>query len=287
MSRYTTIIAVALALSAGACGKKKSKAKVEGTGSGSAAVADPKNPDDDPYATLPTVIQSTTPKQAAEAKGRPAEDIALDASRRPQELFTFLGVGRGMKVAELMTGGGYTAEFLARLVGAEGVVYAQNPKAILDMFAEKPWSERLERLKDMPWLVRVDQEMSDPLPAEAKDLDMVVMHLVYHDTVAMGVDRAAMNAAVWKALKPGALFVIVDHSAKAGSGEAAAKELHRIDPKLVEDEVTKAGFIVANTSNMYANPKDTLDWNASPSASGDKRGTTDRFLLVFRKQTGQ
>ena len=288
MSRYTTIMAIALALGAGACGKKKSKAKgAEGSGSGSVAVV--KAGDADPAATLPTVITSTTPQQAVEAKGRPPEDVALDAWRRPAELFTFLGIGRGMKVAELMTGGGYTAEFLARLVGAEGVVYAQNPKDVLEKFAEKPWSARLERLKDMPWLVRVDQEMADPLPAEAKDLDLVVMHLVYHDTVAMGVDRAQMNAAVWRALKPGAMYAIIDHTAKAGSGEQAAKDLHRIDPKFVEAEVAKAGFMLDRTSTMFANPQDTMDWNAAPpaAAAAEKRGTSDRFVMVFRKQTGQ
>ena len=289
-TKLMSIAAVTLVLATGACGKKKSK-QAPGPGSGSAAVGSAPGSGSGSSAggtepAPPPVLRSVSPQEAVDSPERTAEDKALDAGRRPVELLTFLGVGRGMKVAELMAGGGYTAELLARVVGPEGEVYAQNNKALLDMFAEKPWSERLARLK-YDWLDRVDRELSDPLPPEAKDLDLVVMNLTYHDAVAAGVDRMAMNSGVWKALRSGGAYAIIDHAAKPGSGEAAAKELHRIDPKLVEDEVVKAGFILDRTSNMYENKADTHDWNAAPNAAGDKRGTSDRFILVFRKQTGQ
>lgn len=290
-SRFITVAAVALALAASGCGKKSSKAKSSGTGSGAGSVAGggtgtgsagPKGP------SVPKgpVISSVSPSQAVEATDRTAEDKALDAGRRPGELMTFLGVGRGMRVAELFAGGGYTVELMARLVGPEGKVYGQNSKDILEKFAEKPWSERLARL-NMPWIVRVDRELDNPLPDDATKLEMVVANLVYHDTVWLGVDRAAMNAGVWKALRPGGMYAIIDHSAKAGTGDAAAKDLHRIDAKFVQTEVEKAGFVLDRTSSMYANAADTRDWNASPTAAAEKRGTSDRFVMVFRKQTGQ
>jgi predicted methyltransferase len=300
-SRWFAIASVALALSAGACGKKKSKAAA-GAGAAAGTAAGSTTGSAAPAAggaagpaagagsgsqeAPPPVLTSTTPQAAVDWPDRPAEDKALDAGRKPVELITFLGIGRGMKLGEVMTGGGYTAELLARVVGPEGEMWAQNNQALLDMFAEKPWSERLARAK-MPWLLRVDRELTDPFPPEAKNLDLVVMNLTYHDAVAAGADRAAMNNGVWKALRAGGGYAIIDHSAKEGSGEAAAKELHRIDPKLVEAEVVKAGFILDRTSSMYENPKDTRDWNASPGAAADKRGTSDRFVLVFRKQTGQ
>ncbi|HVV82863.1 MAG TPA: SAM-dependent methyltransferase [Kofleriaceae bacterium] len=297
--RFTSVLAVALALSAGGCGKKNHKAPAASAGSGSTAGSSAGSAagsagsagsaaaaGSGSAAQLPPVLTSTTPQGAVDAADRPAEDKALDAGRRPAELITFLGIGRGMKVAEILAGGGYTTELLARVVGPEGTVFAQNTPEILQKFAEKPFSDRLARLK-MPWIVRADTPLTAPLPDDAKDLDMVVANLVYHDTVGMGVDRAAMNSAIWKSLKPGGLYAIIDHTAKPGSGEQAAKDLHRIDPKFVQTEVEKAGFVLDRTSNMYANPKDTLDWNASPMAAGDKRGTSDRFVMVFRKQTGQ
>ena len=284
----TTALAVALALSAGACGKKSHKAAA-GAGSGSTAgstAGASAGSQAKPAPPIRGVIRSTSPAEALAAPDRPAEDKALDAGRKPEELLTFIGVGRGMKVAEIFAGGGYMAELLARVVGPEGAVWAQNTPEILQQFAEKPWSERLARLK-MAWLVRVDRPLNDPLPPEAKDLDMVVMHLVYHDTVAAGVDRAAMNSGVWKALRPGGMFAIIDHAAKDGTGPDAAKELHRIDAKFVQTEVERAGFMLDRTSTLLENKADTRDWNASPPAAGDKRGTSDRFVMVFRKQTAQ
>ena len=287
LSKFSTIIAVALALSASGCGKKKSKAK-EGTGAGTGTAAVVVAPETRTVPAKPTepVIRSVMPQEAVDAADRPAEDKARDAGRRPVELITFLGVGRGMKVAELFAGGGYTVELLARVVGPEGEVWGQNSKDILEKFAEKPWSARLARMK-MPWVARVDRELSDPLPEEAKDLDLVVSHLIYHDTVWLGVDRTAMNHGVWRALKPGGMYAVIDHSAKDGSGDAAAKDLHRIDAKFVQAEVEKSGFILDRTSTMYASDKDTRDWNTSPSAAADKRGTSDRFVMVFRKTTAQ
>jgi predicted methyltransferase len=233
-------------------------------------------------AAVPAITGAVTPDQAVAALDRTADDKALDAGRKPAELLSFLKVGAGMKVAELFAGGGYTVELLARVVGPTGVVYGQNTKAILEMFAEKPWSARLARLAS-PSIVRVDRDLVDPLPPEALGLDLVVMHLVYHDTVWLGVDRAAMNGAILKALKPGGEFVIIDHSGKDGSGSAGAKDLHRIEAKFVQTEVEKAGFVLDRSSDMFKHPEDTRDWNASPMAAADKRGTTDRFVMVFKK----
>ncbi len=91
-----------------------------------------------PASRIPASIQAVL-----DAADRSADDRAIDAGRHPVETLKFFGVAPGMKVAELAAGGGYTAELLARTVGAGGVVYGQNSKFILDRFAEKPWSERL------------------------------------------------------------------------------------------------------------------------------------------------
>jgi predicted methyltransferase len=108
-------------------------------------------------------------------------------------------------------------------------------------------------------------------------------HLVYHDTVWLGVDRTAMNAAVWKALKPGGEFVVIDHTAKDGAGDKDAKSLHRIEAKYVQAEVEKAGFKLDRTSDLFKHAEDKRDWSTSPMAAADKRGTSDRFTLVFKK----
>lgn len=164
--------------------------------------------------------------EAAAARARAAEvvaapdrsepDRALDAGRSPEDLLVFLALAPGAHVAEIGAGGGYTSELLARAVGPEGRVWGQNAPFVLARFAEKPWSERLAKPVMAP-VRRLDRPFDDPFPADFEDrgrLDCVVNVLFYHDTVWQGVDRAAMNRAVFDALAPGGSYVIVDHAAR-------------------------------------------------------------------------
>lgn len=219
---------------------------------------------------------------AIAAPDRDPEDKKLDAGRRPAEVLTFFGIAPGQHVAELASGGGYTTEILARTVGEGGIVYGQNPKLILEKFAEKPWSSRLAK-PVMKNVVRVDRELGDPLPEEAHNLDAVVMILFYHDSVWLETDRAKMNSAVFKALKKGGVYGIVDHSAKEAAGTTEVKTFHRIEEKVVREEVEAAGFKLTASGDFLRNANDTRDWNASPMSAGDKRGTSDRFVLKFVK----
>src|SRR5262245_55146140 len=107
---------------------------------------------------------------AVAAPDRSSEDRALDAGRHPAELLGLARVAPGQKVAELLAGGGYTTELLARVVGPGGRVYAENNRLVLERFAAKPWGERLAK-PVMANVVRVDRELDDPLPPEARDLD--------------------------------------------------------------------------------------------------------------------
>jgi predicted methyltransferase len=233
-------------------------------------------------ATSADAAATTPSSQVVDAGDRSADDRALDAGRHPAKLLAFLGVRPGMRVAELGAGGGYTAELLARAVGDTGRVYAQNPKVFLERFAEGPWSERLTK-PVMSHVVRVDREFDEPLPPEAKNLDLVMMMLVYHDTVWMQTDRPKMLKAILAALKPGGVFGVVDHSARAGSGLADVQTFHRIEEKTLRDEVEHAGFRFVAEADFLRNPQDTRDWNDSPRAAGDRRGTSDRFVLKFAR----
>lgn len=233
-----------------------------------------------PAVPIEEVTVSDTIRAIAAAPDRSQEDKDLDHGRLPAELLAFFNVSPGMKVAEIAAAGGYTAELLARAVGPTGVVYGQNSKFILDRFAQKPWSERLGKAV-MKNVVRVDREFDDPLPPEAKDLDAVFVVLFYHDMFWLDVDRAKMNQAIFRALKPGGVFAVVDHSGRAGTGHSEAKTLHRIEEKLVRKEIQKAGFKLVAEAKFLRNPGDAMDWNASPGAAAARRGSTDRFVLKF------
>jgi predicted methyltransferase len=241
----------------------------------------PDAPPPPPAASAPHPVPASV-QAIVDAPDRTPEDRALDAGRHPAELLEFTGVGPGMKVAELMAGGGYTTELLARAVGPGGKVYAENPKVVLERFAAKPWKERLARPVNRG-VVRFDRDLDSPFTPEVQGLDVVVSNIIYHDTTWLGVDRAKMNAAVFQALKSGGVYVVLDSSAKPGTGLADTQTLHRIDEQLVRREVEAAGFKLQEESNVWRNPQDARDWNSSPGAAGERRGTSDRFALRFVK----
>lgn len=242
-------------------------------GSGSAVVVPPYTP----AADVPEPL-----KAAIAAPDRTDADRALDAGRKPGEVLAFFKIAPGEKIGELVAGGGYTTELMARTLGESGTIWAQNTKEILDRFARKPWTERAAK-PVMKHVVGVERPFDDPFPADAKNLDAVVTVINYHDVVNANADRAKMNKAVFDALKPGGIYGVVDSSAQDGSGTRDCDTLHRIDEAVVKQEVLAAGFKLDGESNVLRNPADKRDWNSSPKAAGARRGTSDRFVLRFVK----
>jgi predicted methyltransferase len=227
-------------------------------------------------------VTALSAQAIVDAPDRSPEDRALDAGRHPVELLKFIDLRPGMKVAEIAAGGGYTTELLARAVGSTGAVFGQNSKFVLERFAEKPWSERLKK-PVMSNVIRVDQPFDDPLPPKAANFDVVINVLFYHDTVWQKTDRARMNRSIFEALRSGGAYVIIDHSARAGAGITEAETNHRIEESVVREEIEKAGFRLAASADFLRNPNDTRDWSASPRVAGERRGTSDRFVLKFVK----
>ncbi len=163
----------------------------------------------------------------------------------------------------------------------DGTVYAEDAPA-LEPATRDAWSERAKR-PSYARIVRVARPYEDPLPTGTPPLDVAFSVLFYHDLVWLGVDRARMNAAIFRALKPGGSLIVVDHSARPGDGVTVTRSLHRIEEKSVIDEVTRAGFLLAGESDFLRHPEDARDWNPSDEAPAEKRGTSDRFVLRFRR----
>lgn len=213
-------------------------------------------------------------------KGRPEADVKLDEARRPGELLAFAGLKPGMKVADFMPGGGYFTRLFAKAVGPKGVVYAYVPGEQIK--ANPKAEERAQGLAKDYGNVRY---ITSPVNAFAtpEKVDMVWTSLNYHDLhdPFMGpADLGQVNAAVFKALKPGGVYVVIDHVAADGSGLRDTDTLHRIDPKTVVAEVTKAGFKLEATSTVLANPEDDHTKKVFDTSI---RRHTDQFVYRFRK----
>jgi predicted methyltransferase len=234
-------------------------------------------------AEAPPIPQTQIPADITDAINspeRPAADKALDAGRKPDQILAFYGIKPGMKVADIFAGGGYMTELFARVVGPKGTVYSQNvpfPEQFKKIGDQ--WDERLKK-PSLKNVVKVSKPFDSPdlLPVPPDSLDAVIIHLNYHDIVGFKMSTENMNAAVFKALKPGGIYGIVDHSAPAGTGASDATTLHRIDEDFLIKDVEKAGFKLYGASSALRHPEDDRTWLVFKH-----RGETDRFMLKFVK----
>jgi len=204
-------------------------------------------------------------------------DRVIDLRRKPERLLAFYGVRPGMRVLDLSAGAGYNTELLARAVGATGRVYAQNSPYFLQNFVKGRFDERMKKAA-MANVVHVAREFEDPVPAEARDLDLVTFNFNYHDTVWLGTDRARMNRALFQALKPGGTYIVADHSGRPGSGVMETKTLHRIEESVVRREVEAAGFRFVAEGGFLRNPDDPRD-----ASVFKPKQPNDVFVLKFIK----
>jgi predicted methyltransferase len=222
--------------------------------------------------------------------GRPPVTKAVtDASRgnalnnaefKGPEVIRFIGLKRGQKIADIF-GGRFVTAF-NKEVGPRGKVYSLTPAEILARYPELPGQQAtnktLAEFKGVEFLNPAFNAMVLP-----QGLDVVFIRQNYHDlhTNLLGpVDVAAFNRKVFAALKPGGVFVVLDHAALPGSGETAPNRLHRIDPEIVKREVLAAGFVLDGESKVLANAADDHTKMVLDPAI---LGKTDQFILKFRK----
>lgn len=209
---------------------------------------------------------------------RPAEQRAVDTVRKAGDILALTTVKAGDRVADVGPGGGYYTRLFSRVVGESGKVYAFNPDWVIKMF---PTAGELAGNLAKQGYLNVEAR-SQPMADIAFDapLDVVFISQLYHDQHWQKVDIAKMNAAIFKALKPGGVFVVIDHQAPAGTTDAQIDKLHRIDPEVVKREVQAAGFKLEATSELLSNPADPLTANVFDASI---KGHTSQFVLKFRK----
>jgi predicted methyltransferase len=214
---------------------------------------------------------------------RPATDSSRDADRKPAETLTFAGVKPGDVVADYAAGSGYFTRLFADVVGPRGHVYAVVPS---ELFVYPNIVKGIGEIEaSAAHHPNTTVIMASALEATRypQRLDLFFIAQNYHDlhdTFMGPVDMAAFNAAVFNALKPGGIYLVLDHVAASGAPPDVTDTLHRIEPSTVRREVEAAGFRFEGESHVLANPTD-------PHTAGvfDKsiRGRTDQFIYRFRK----
>lgn len=212
---------------------------------------------------------------------RPAADSARDTNRRPVETLAFTQLKPGDKVADFVAGGGYFTRLFADVVGPKGHVYAIEP-AETKQFTAKSFADLQTYATTHPNVTVSDAPALQSLKFPEK-LDLFWISQNYHDLKDKffgPVDIAAFNKGVFDALKPGGVYIVLDHVAAPGAPADVTETLHRIDPTVVRKEVEAAGFKFEGESNVLANPADPHTVKVfDPSI----RGHTDQFIYKFRK----
>ncbi len=219
---------------------------------------------------------------ASFAAGRPAADIARDADRKPAEMVSFAGIKARQTVVDMLPGGGYFTRVFSAAVGPKGKVIALIPTSQAERRPEAVTG--MKALAGEPGNGNVSVAVS-PLTniAPPNSVNAVFTAQNYHDlhNPALPADTlAGVNRAVFAALKPGGVYIVIDHAAAKGSGLRDAGTLHRIDAAFVKAEVLKAGFTFDGESKALANPADDHKAAVFDPAL---RGHTDQFVYRFRK----
>ena len=265
--------------------------------------------------TGPPAVPTLSKERIAEILASPDRseaDRTNDIRRRPTDMLAFIGIRPGMVALDVVSGGGYTTELLARAVGPTGRVYGQSaprnptpppvplatptpegnshpnlvaaPAAPPPAAVPRPTPAQLlaERAKNRTAgnIVAVVQKYDNPVPAElaSNAFDLVTLMFNYHDLVYQPIDRAQMNKSIFAALKPGGMYVIADHAGRPGTGISDANTLHRIDAGFLRSEVEAAGFKLAEEGKFLRNPADPRDKN-TPNPPMPK----DEFVFKFVK----
>jgi predicted methyltransferase len=232
--------------------------------------------------------QATDPAGAAIAEAvadssRPASDTARDINRKPAETLAFAGVKPGDKIADYAAGSGYFTRLFAGVAGPTGHVYASVPSPLFKYpNIVKGIAEVQTYAATHP---NVTVTFSSALAAAKypEKLDLFWISQNYHDlhdTFMGPVDMTAFNRAVYSALKPGGVYLVLDHAAAKGSPADVTDTLHRIEPSTVRREVEASGFTFEGESTVLANPADAHTAGVfDPSI----QGRTDQFILKFRR----
>jgi predicted methyltransferase len=214
---------------------------------------------------------------------RPDDQVKLDVTRKPAPSVVFSEAKPGDRIADVMSGNGYFTRLLSDVVGPSGHVYAYVPTEQIAHCSPREIAGTQAIARDSSYgnVTLVTGSLADFLMPEK--LDLIWMSQSYHDlhdSFLGPANVAFLNKAIFDALKPGGVFLVIDHVAEAGSGLRDTETLHRIDPTRMRSEIEAAGFLLESQSDALRN---TDDDHKRSIFDPNIRGRTDQVLLRFRK----
>jgi predicted methyltransferase len=215
---------------------------------------------------------------------RSAADRERDARDKPRDVLELAGFKKGMVIADVFGGGGYYSEILSRVVGPKGRVLLLN-NAPYDNYAKKEIGPRFAdgRLPNVAYKV----VPNDALGLAENSLDGALIVMSYHDLFYAdpengwpAIDSRQFMGQIVAGLKPGGRLLIVDHSAKDGTGASDAQKLHRIEEQYALAQLKSYGLDWVGSIAVLRNTDDDRSLGVFDPAI---KGKTDRFVHVYQK----
>jgi predicted methyltransferase len=233
--------------------------------------------------------QAATPSYdtaALAATDRPATDTSRDEARHTLALLVFSQAKPGDRIIDLMPGTGYFTRLFSHVAGDHGHVLAVTPAELAQVMPKLPAA--ITALATQPSygnvsaVVEPTAQTGTAALAQGGQVDVVWTSRNYHDMYGFfGAAQAeAADRAVFRALKPGGVFILTDHAASPGAGGSVTTKLHRIDPETVKAQVLAAGFVLDATTDVLSNPADP---HTIPVFLPSIKDHTDQFAFRFRK----
>lgn len=218
---------------------------------------------------------------ALAAESRPAADRERDRNRRALETLNFFGLKDDMRVLELIPGGGWYTRVLAPVLAENGKLYvAIGTGRIKGGVLTEPGFEQVDALETKENIRRPEGSryyVVDDFDLGVSGLDMALTFRNLHNFDAES--RARVNSQVFKSLKRGGLYGVVDHTMRHMEPENNENR-RRIDPVLVIKEMLDQGFEFAGYSDLHYRADDELEYEVGRRSVS---GNTDRFTMLFRK----
>lgn len=226
-----------------------------------------------PY-TMPSKGVSDAIKKAVQSPDRAPEHVERDGWRRPAEILALAQLKPGQRVVEFSPYGLYYSTLLSNVVGAKGKVHMYEFEHVGEVYGEKSkeWAAKH---------ANVDYQIVDFNKIELpRNVDLVFNSLAFHDMLLLNIDMDVLHDKIFKAMKPGAIYMVIDHAAAHGTSTNDTGTLHRIDPGVIRAQVQAYGFQLNEDSRLLENPQDDHKW---PVFEEGKRDQTDQVVYKFKK----
>lgn len=220
-------------------------------------------------------------KAAMQSDVRTESEKERDRNRRPVQTLEFFGIDSDMKVLELIPGGGWYTKLLAPALSEKGEYYAAiGGKRIKERLAENAGFDKIIAIDpdieitdgDKPRLRTVSE-----FSFSENNFDAILTFRNMHNFDAAG--RKNINDAAFKALKPGGIYGVVDHT-RRHMEPFTQENRRRADPVQIIKEALDSGFELADYSDLHYKSDDELRFEVGRKSV---TGNTDRFTLKFRK----